>query len=113
MEKVKVQRKRILTISEIGTISVLVIDEKLHKTELKTIEIHDVVEKFPSTNAGRIFKQFGYRIPFDRCLKAFLEIHFEGTVEPMFEPGKIDGLTPKEIGLIEKLCKKKMNLKRS
>lgn len=113
MEKTKRVRQRRIIIQEPKTISVLVIYNELQKKEIKTIEVSDLVEKFPNTTAGRVFKEHGHNIPFVRCLKAFLDTHFEGMVEPMFEIGKIDGITPKEIRDIEKLCRKKLKIKDS
>jgi len=88
------------------TMSVPVIYEKQKKREIRTITTHDLVVKFPDSTAGKVYKK--HHIAFVRCLKAFLEQHFEGIVEPMFNTETIDGLSPKEIKHIEILLKNQL-----
>ena len=105
MEKTKKKKQRIPNTSKSEIISLLISNNVLKKTEIKTIEMTEILDKFPLSTAAQIYTN--HKISFVRCLKAFLQNHFKGDVDPLYEPDSIDGLTPKEIIHIEELCRKK------
>ena len=105
MNNIQQKAKRRPTLSAPETISVLVSYDTLQKQDIETITLSEVQEKFATSRAGQIFKDFD--ISFAKCFKAFLAGHFQGDVEPLFKNGTIDGLTPEEIGRIEFAVTKK------
>jgi len=108
MEKFNTKNQRNLKYSAPETINLTVLNNTTGKLEFKSIDLIDVLNEFPNSRPERIHQE--HEISFIRCLKAFFENHFEGIVEPMYEPEHIKGLTPKEVKLIHNLYKKRIKM---
>lgn len=108
MEESKQKSKRNFTPTTPLIISVYVYDENLKDKEIQSISIDNVLKKFPNSTAGRIHKD--HHIRFVTCLKAFLENHFGGKVDPMNKIEEITGISQREISHIKKLYKNRMGL---
>ncbi|MEM8510444.1 MAG: hypothetical protein AAF717_21600 [Bacteroidota bacterium] len=106
MEELKQKTKLKLPTTQSKEISVIVYAENLKDKSYKVVEIDTILDKFPNSMAGGIFKR--HNIRFVTCLKAFLEHHLGGKVEPMFEIDEIIGVSHKDISYLEKLCLKRM-----
>jgi len=101
MEKLFQQPQGIRNLSALETISVLITYETLGKQQVETIELSELLEKFPTSQAGRVYKN--HNISFLRCLRVFFMNHFNGMPEALYGGESIDGLTNKEIKQIETL----------
>ncbi|MEM8510374.1 MAG: hypothetical protein AAF717_21250 [Bacteroidota bacterium] len=101
MEKLRQKIRDRYPLSSLESISVLISYDKLQTRKIETISLSELLDKFPTTQASRIYKNFD--IPFVRCLRVFLMNHFNGTPEPLDEKEAIDGLTRSEIKQIESL----------
>lgn len=108
MKKLKRKNQRKLATSAPQSIGVLVYDKAYKDKELKTISTQEILDKFPKSRAGQIYREHNFR--FVTCFKAFLETYFGSKVEPINEIQEITGLGHKEIGLFEQLCRNKMKV---
>ena len=79
-------------------------DKTYPKNEIRTMSIEELLERFPKSQAGYVFREHDY--PFVRCLRVFFISHYDMDVAPMYERDSISGLSKEHIGQIEKLLKK-------
>ena len=105
MEELKRKSQRKLAPSAPQGISLLVYDKVYKEKELKSISTNEILDKFPKSRAGQIYREHNFR--FVTCFKAFLETYFGSKVEPINEIQEITGISSKELSLYEKLCKKR------
>ena len=91
MEKLFQQAQGTHNLSALETISVLMTYETLGKQRIETLQLSELLEKFPTSQAGRVYKD--HHISFLRCLRVFFMNHFNGMPEPLYGGESIGGLT--------------------
>jgi len=82
MEKLFQQPQGTRNLSALETISILITYESLGKQQIETIELSELLEKFPTSQAGGVYKN--HNISFLRCLRVFFMNHFNGMPEPLY-----------------------------
>jgi len=79
-------------------------DKTYPKNEIRTMRVGELLERFPKSHAGFVFREHSY--PFVRCLRVFFISHYDMDVAPMYERDSISGLSKERISQLEKLIKK-------